>query len=71
VVAAKAEEEAATLEIWLFEDADAEGERHAYVHHDIPLPAFPLAVAWMSFNPAGAATGSHHSVATQSLLATT
>lgn len=51
VIAAKAEEEAASLEIWLFEDADAEGERNAYVHHDIPLPAFPLAVSWMRFNP--------------------
>jgi hypothetical protein len=53
VVAAKAEEEAASLEVWLFEDADAEGERNAYVHHDIPLPAFPLAVTWMRFNPHG------------------
>lgn len=41
------------LQVWLFEEADAEGERNAYVHHDIPLPAFPLAVAWMRFNPTG------------------
>ena len=53
VVAAKAEEEAASLEVWLFEDADADGERNAYIHHDIPLPAFPLAVSWMRFNPSG------------------
>lgn len=51
--AVKAEEDAAGLEVWLFEEPDAEGERTAYVHHDIPLPSFPLAVAWMRFNPSG------------------
>eukprot|EP00892_Ulva_mutabilis_P011032 jgi/Ulvmu1/8300/UM042_0005.1 len=54
--AVKAEEDAAGLEIWLFEEPDAEGERTTYVHHDIPLPSFPLAVAWMRFNPSDPAT---------------
>ena len=56
VLAAKTEEDAATLEVWLFEASDEHGDMNAYVHHDVMLPAFPLAVAWLDFNPAGAAT---------------
>jgi periodic tryptophan protein 1 len=55
VVAAKAEEEGAALEVWLFEEPDIDGSMNAYVHHDIPLPSFPLAVAWMNFNARGVA----------------
>jgi periodic tryptophan protein 1 len=53
VLAAKTEEDSATLEVWLFEAPDEQGEMHGYVHHDIMLPAFPLCVAWMDFGPAG------------------
>lgn len=60
LVAVKAEEDAAGLEVWLFEEPDADGERTAYVHHDIPLPSFPLAVAWMRFNPTGLLHSVHH-----------
>lgn len=54
ILAAKTEEDAATLEVWLWEEADAEGEPNAYVHHDIMLPAFPLSVAWLDYDLAGA-----------------
>jgi hypothetical protein len=53
VLAAKTEEDSASLEVWLFEAASEEGDINAYVHHDIMLPAFPLCVAWMDFNPSG------------------
>lgn len=50
ILAAKAEEDAATLEAWLFEEPGEDGEMNAYVHHDIMLPAFPLSVAWLNFD---------------------
>lgn len=53
VRAVKAEEDAAGMEVWLFEEPGGDGERTTYVHHDIPLPSFPLAVTWMRFNPNG------------------
>lgn len=43
VVAAKVEDEVASLEIYVYEDeAD-----NLYVHHDIMLPAIPLCVEWL------------------------
>lgn len=54
ILAAKTEEDAASLEVWLFEAPDEDGDRNAYVHHDIMLPAFPLSLAWCGFNPGGA-----------------
>lgn len=34
----------------------AGGEANIYVHHDILLPAFPLALAWMNCDPAGSSS---------------
>lgn len=37
----------------MYEEADGDSEANLYVHHDIMLPAFPLAVAWLDCDPAG------------------
>lgn len=43
------------LEIYLFDEGevgkDFEREGSLYVHHDIMLPAFPLAVEWINYTP--------------------
>ena len=38
----------------MYEEADAKSDANLYVHHDIMLPAFPLAVAWLDCDPADA-----------------
>lgn len=43
ILSAKVEDEMAHLEVYVFED---EGD-NLYVHHDIMLPAIPLAVEWI------------------------
>jgi periodic tryptophan protein 1 len=43
VLAAKVEDEMASLEVYVYED----GEDNLYVHHDIMLPAIPLCVEWL------------------------
>lgn len=53
VLAAKTDEDSASLEVWLFDATSTEGEVNAYVHHDIMLPAFPLSVAWLDCSAAG------------------
>ena len=35
----------------MYEEADAGSLSNLYVHHDIMLPAFPLALAWLSCHP--------------------
>ncbi|KAB8766454.1 hypothetical protein FH972_026614 [Carpinus fangiana] len=44
VLAARVEDEVAHLEIYVYEDA----EDNLYVHHDVMLPAIPLAVEWLN-----------------------
>jgi periodic tryptophan protein 1 len=45
VLAARIEDEVAHLEVYVYEDeAD-----NLYVHHDVMLPAIPLAVEWLDF----------------------
>ncbi|XBW37691.1 hypothetical protein QEN19_003275 [Hanseniaspora menglaensis] len=43
------------LEVYLFDEGesskDFEREGSLYVHHDIMLPAFPLAVEWINYTP--------------------
>lgn len=43
VLAARVEDEVAHLEVYVYED----GADNLYVHHDIMLPAIPLAVEWI------------------------
>ncbi|WIA09103.1 hypothetical protein OEZ85_008515 [Tetradesmus obliquus] len=53
VLAARNEDDVSTLEVWVYEEASSStgGEANIYVHHDILLPAFPLALAWMDCHP--------------------
>lgn len=44
VLAARIEDEVAHLEVYVYED----GADNLYVHHDIMLPAIPLAVEWIN-----------------------
>ncbi|KAF6266629.1 WD40 repeat-like protein [Scenedesmus sp. NREL 46B-D3] len=48
------------LLVWVYEEASSStgGEANIYVHHDILLPAFPLALAWMDCNPRSSGSGS-------------
>lgn len=43
ILSAKVEDELAHLEVYVYED----GNDNLYVHHDILLPAIPLAVEWL------------------------
>ncbi|KAF2099639.1 transducin family protein [Rhizodiscina lignyota] len=56
LLAAKIEDEVAHLEVYVYEDDDD----NLYVHHDIMLPAIPLAVEWFDVpvGKAGAASNS-------------
>ena len=51
VLVGKAEEDFATLEVMLY----APKQGNLYVHHDIPLPAFPLSLAHGDIGPQGTA----------------
>lgn len=52
VLAGRIEDEVAHLEVYVYEDEDD----NLYVHHDIMLPAIPLAVEWIDM-PVGKAVG--------------
>jgi periodic tryptophan protein 1 len=52
ILAAKVEDEVAHLEVYVYEDDND----NLYVHHDIMLPAVPLAVEWVDF-PVGPDSG--------------
>ena len=40
------------MQMWVYEEAEQEGEEaNIFVHHDILLPTFPLAVAWLDCGP--------------------
>jgi len=41
------EGDSSTLEVWVYNDV----EDALYIHHDILLPSFPLALEWLSFDP--------------------
>ena len=52
VLAGRIEDEVAHLEVYVYEDEDD----NLYVHHDIMLPAIPLAVEWLDL-PVGKSIG--------------
>lgn len=45
ILAGRVEDEVSHLEVYVYEDA----EDNLYVHHDVMLPAIPLAVEWLDF----------------------
>jgi periodic tryptophan protein 1 len=53
ILAARNDDDVSHLEVWVYEEPAAEGDDgNLYVHHDVMLPAFPLAVAWLDCDPA-------------------
>lgn len=51
ILAAKNEDDVSHLEVWLYEPATDDEPANLYVHHDVMLPAFPLAVEWLDLHP--------------------
>lgn len=54
IVAGHVEGDSSSLEVYVYNDV----EDALYVHHDILLPSFPLAVEWLSFDPESDTRGS-------------
>ena len=48
LMGARSDEEMSNLEVYVYETK----QDNMYVHHDIPLPVFPLCLAWMETPPA-------------------
>lgn len=52
-VAANTEDEVSQLEVYVYEEAVADGKGHTeenlYVHHDVMLPSFPLCLEWIDY----------------------
>jgi periodic tryptophan protein 1 len=53
ILSAKTEDDVSNLEVWVYEEADADGAANLYVHHEVLLPAFPLCLAWFDCDPKG------------------
>lgn len=51
LLSARNEDDVSNIEVWVYEEATANSEANLYVHHDIMLPAFPLSLAWMNYDP--------------------
>lgn len=52
LLAARNEDDVSHLEAWIFEEEGEDGDHgNLYVHHDIMLPSFPLALCWMDWVP--------------------
>merc|ERR1712112_120516 len=54
------EGDSSTLEVWVYNDV----EDALYIHHDILLPSFPLALEWLSFDPESDTRGNMVAVGT-------
>ncbi|KAJ4480763.1 WD40-repeat-containing domain protein [Lentinula lateritia] len=52
LVVAKTEDEISQLEIYVYEESEA----NLYVHHDLMLPNFPLCLEWLDFPPASSSS---------------
>lgn len=53
ILAGRTEDDVSNLEVWIYEELSDGTEPNMYVHHDIPLPSFPLAMAWLNCDPLG------------------
>ncbi|GJN22560.1 hypothetical protein PR202_gb10138 [Eleusine coracana subsp. coracana] len=51
------------IEVNIIEELE-DGEQNMFVHHDVPLPDFPLCTAWMDFNLKGEDRGNFIAVGT-------
>lgn len=60
ILAGHVEGDSSTLEVWVYNDV----EDALYIHHDILLPSFPLALEWLSFDPESDTRGSLVAVGT-------
>jgi periodic tryptophan protein 1 len=66
LLTARTEDDVSHLEVWIYEDSKPgpDGGSNMYVHHDIMLAAFPLALAWMDCGPGEREKGNFVAVAT-------
>ncbi len=46
LLGARSDENLSNLEVYVYEEA----QDNLYAHHDIPLPVFPLCLAWLDYN---------------------
>jgi len=60
ILAGHVEGDSSTLEVYVYNDV----EDALYIHHDILLPSFPLALEWLSFDPESDTRGSLVAVGT-------
>ncbi|CAL4945827.1 unnamed protein product [Urochloa decumbens] len=63
IVCAHSDEDIFSLQVNILEETE-DGEQNMFVHHDAPLPAFPLCTAWMDFNLKGGDKGNFIAVGT-------
>ena len=54
LLGARSDEQVSNLEAYVYE----EPQDNLYPHHDVPLPVYPLCLAWFDFRPGGGAGGS-------------
>ncbi|KAL6613906.1 hypothetical protein ACP70R_036176 [Stipagrostis hirtigluma subsp. patula] len=63
IVCAHSEDDIYSLQVNILEESE-DGEQNMFVHHDVPLPDFPLCTAWMDFNLKGGDKGNFIAVGT-------